>query len=232
MKKDYSKFISQFSSSEAVKFTEELKNCTKGISQFSEIFKEEMNFFYSIFFENNLDSQMMRRMFIRNFYCSVEASINFMKNLILVFSKLKPGEISRAEYAMLNEESYSLTKSGRAVIRPRFEDFIKRAKFIFNIFTRVLVSKDFELNTSGDGWQKFSEGLKIRNRLTHPKYIVDLEVSNEDFRNISIGVTWYIEEFKSLWRIMDKKMSQTAIEVETSIKSPQEALLIYLKHFA
>ena len=49
-----------------------------------------------------------------------------------------------------------------------------------------------ELDVSGSEWQSFRRAIKIRDRITHPKSVSDLNISDEDYNDVSAGFGWVL----------------------------------------
>jgi hypothetical protein len=45
---------------------------------------------------------------------------------------------------------------------------------------------------SGSEWQSFRRAIKIRDRITHPKSVANLNISDEDYNDVSVGFGWVL----------------------------------------
>jgi hypothetical protein len=108
-----------------------------------------------------------------------------------------------AEQAMLREESYSVSKDGMTHAQPRFIPLIHNLLFSLDMFSR-LVMPGFKLDISAPEWQRFLRGLEVRNRLTHPRSVQDLEVSEADLLDVHFGYKWleaqWVTGFVTAWK--------------------------------
>lgn len=120
-----------------------------------------------------------RRNHIRALFAMVEGSIYILKQTVLVAASSGTGPFSRAELAVLREETFDLKDNGHARTQKKF------LKVAANLrFTKRCLEKAFgyslEFNATPTSWDDFTNAIKIRNRVTHPKGLQDFEVSKEE----------------------------------------------------
>ena len=145
----------------------------------------------------NPGNNCYRRAFVRSLYSHIEAVCYIWKktalisdNIDILLGKVKKRRLSREEIALINEESYYLTNSGEAKIRDSYVEATKNFKFAFKVYSRV-TGKNLKLNYSEEGWRCYKEGIKIRNRLTHPKTMSDLYISEKDEKLLNEVIDWF-----------------------------------------
>jgi hypothetical protein len=94
-----------------------------------------------------------------------------------------------AERAQLEEVSYPITdgKAGESRYRARFRDSLKFAVNAFHKAIRLQSDVKYE----GKGWESLCEARKIRDRLTHPKSLKDLTLTDDEIKKVGAAVEWY-----------------------------------------
>lgn len=135
-------------------------------------------------------SQPERRMFIRATFASTEASIYVLKQTALIqrHNPMCP-TISEAERTFAQEQEYKLTDTGEVEIRQAKISLEANMRFAFKLLGKAL-SIPSALDVSGSGWQSFKRAIKIRDRITHPKSVSDLTVSDEEVNDLAIAFGW------------------------------------------
>lgn len=158
----------------------------------------------------NSPGEASLRSLIRAYFAFLEGDLFAFKQIILSmekhlvrFSLPDPAEtrmviFSDEEKAMLKEYSYDLASGGKArktSYHPRLADNIKFALRMFHKGVRI----ESDIDYNSDGWNCLLSSQKIRNRITHPKSTLDLEVSREDLQTAETGIEWYEETVDRLW---------------------------------
>ena len=133
-------------------------------------------------------SQYHRRTFIRAAYTTIEAFTSMLKQSTLARGDLN-ALYSLEELAVLKEETYSVDGKGTAHVQPRFIPTVPNLLFALAMYFRPLVP-EFKLDTTAPAWASLLRGLKVRNRLTHPKRSEDLEISIDDVTDALAGYKW------------------------------------------
>jgi hypothetical protein len=134
------------------------------------------------------DSQFWRRTIIRTTFALIEGNTFRMKQLVFTLNKTKL--LSNAEIALLNEEAYDLNEKGEAYVQTKYINITRNIKFAFQVFARAFGS-NYSLKVDDNGWDCFRKSLKVRDRLTHPKKIGDLDVTEQEVNDILIALQWY-----------------------------------------
>jgi metal-sulfur cluster biosynthetic enzyme len=135
------------------------------------------------------DTQTNRRIFIRSFFAMVEGELYALKQIILKRHESSKSDLSMADVAMLKEETYSLKNSGKPHIRPQYVGTKENLKFVVRKIREVYDTEvDLEWN---EAWQSFTNAIKIRNRITHPKSVDELTISDHERNNVRKAFGWY-----------------------------------------
>lgn len=142
------------------------------------------------------DSQFNRRVLIRTVFSGVEALANWMKNLSLEEYSVGVRRFSAAQLAVLRDESYYLDSSGVARAQPRFSALDANFRFAIDLhLNRPQSGLALDADWNGPGWQNIKKGMKVRNRLTHPRLPGDLVVSEEEVAAVISGYQFVIDLF-------------------------------------
>ncbi|HFQ94508.1 MAG TPA: hypothetical protein ENK32_10890 [Anaerolineae bacterium] len=143
--------------------------------------------------------QAWRRSSYRAVFSWIEGVVYQMKQIALqTQGGYYQASFSRAEIAFLREESYYLDEKGK--VKVRYNNFAKinrnlrfaYLKFVegFGLLTKLEVDRQ--------GWEKFLEAIKIRNRLTHPKCVDDLVVTDENMEVLIETINWFDAQISKL----------------------------------
>lgn len=135
------------------------------------------------------NDQFNRRMYVRSVFALIEGMVYRMKQICLSEPAERHYDFSAAEIALLREEAYELEDKGRVKIRPSKIRTPANVRFAFEAFSKYHGS-DFTLEDR-IGWQFFLQALKLRDRLMHPKFTGDLDVSDQEFEVTKAANTWF-----------------------------------------
>jgi hypothetical protein len=89
------------------------------------------------------------------------------------------------------------------VIGPRNDKFIsldQNVKRTFRLAAKIWELDGFHLNTGGEDFQDFLQAKSARNRLTHPKTVYDIEVTDYDMSCHTFAGRWVQSEFRRLMK--------------------------------
>jgi hypothetical protein len=150
-------------------------------------------------------SQFWRRVLVRSLFAYIEGATHCMKRVAHA-CQFQPGvEFSDKERGILSEfafELYNKASSGKTKM-PLKESI----KFSFNVYARVHLAK-YELNAN-KGWQALIKSISIRDRLTHPKRVDDLIVSDDEMQVLFEAYTWFDKSIREVQEISLKAMTES-----------------------
>ena len=148
-----------------------------------------------------------RRNLVRTFFTLVEGDTFYRKQLALMVHETTLSleasttpVFSAEELLLLKDRAPELTTKGEVRISQKFLRLSDNLRFSFATAAKAFGS-DYQLDVSRDGWQAFLKALETRHRLTHPKTIDDLDVTEADLVNLSTAVKWYFESVAGLFRL-------------------------------
>jgi hypothetical protein len=142
--------------------------------------------------------QFWRRTLVRTFFAQVDAEISAMKQMAIIVAETPntdPAEtvvFTRAEIELLNEREYRI-QNGVAEETKAKISLRTNLQFAFEMFRKASRSA-FSLQTNGHQWECFLKAIKIRDRLTHPKTVQDLIVTDAEMSVITKAFTWHITQ--------------------------------------
>ena len=168
---------------------------TKYFTDFFNILVNDCSEGAKVWVEQSTDAS--KRAYIRTVFSFIEGNSYRMKQLWLDCHNKGVIQLDVRQLIDINE--VKIDKNGKAkVSKLSFKESIKSS---FSI-----PSKKFNINnplkTNGNDWSNFNEALKIRHRLTHPKTVEDLDVTDQDMLIIENACEFYREATMELFRRM------------------------------
>lgn len=135
------------------------------------------------------DTPSHRRDLIRTTFFATEGLLWRVKEMILTYADRVP-EFSPYDIAALREETYTVEQNGTTKTQPRFLPTTTSIKLAFRSVKRF--SPQFDVDYSAPGWIALTRSINVRNRLVHPKEVVDLSVKNCEISDCILAQTWFI----------------------------------------
>jgi hypothetical protein len=136
------------------------------------------------------DCQSTRRDFVRTAFAAIEGWLWYYKQevqstigTVRAFSAL--------EEAALSETSYLITDTGKLRAQTRFTAMATMFRFVTRIAEQQYGGPLVDFQTSD--WKNFNDAIAIRNRITHPKNIPDLTLSERDIMVVKNALLWLVE---------------------------------------
>jgi hypothetical protein len=154
------------------------------------------------------DLQFDRRAYIRAVFASVEGMVFEFKRVLLVAHDGGILKLTPAEAAILREETYDLSETGKPVVRTKYSSLLPTLRFAVSLFGRML-GVQYEPAVDGAGWQAFRQALEIRNRVTHPRSLEEGQLSDEDLKVVHQANDWYEGVLKGLFDALRQKKRNT-----------------------
>ena len=103
------------------------------------------------------------------------------------------------------------------VVGPRDDRFLpldQNIKRTFRLAAKVWQLKTFRLDTDGEDFQDFLRAKSARNRLTHPKTVYDIEVTEDDMHCHTIAGVWVQGELNRLFKARVEALAEGLPESE------------------
>jgi hypothetical protein len=150
-------------------------------------------------------NQYARRQYVRSVFAMIEGMVFATKQLALA----SPDErMDTAENAMLQGVTYDLDDRGKAVTRTARLALEREIRFAFRMYAKS-VGLSYELDISGKGWQALVRAKIVRDRLTHPKKVQDLTVSDAELDDAKDAGFWFREQHAELQEVMVDHMARS-----------------------
>lgn len=165
------------------------------------------------------DTQFTRRNWIRAYFAWIEAMCFALRRFVLE-KKFQNRAIKVAdipEFVALSEVKYTVNPKGEAVVESantRTLDYIG--------FSLLACSRLFKLGLSLNRGTKAGENLvkalKIRDRITHPKTVADITISDEDIKILEEFRGWFSGHLALLFNEKVKKTIRREIGIAKRTK--------------
>ena len=104
----------------------------------------------------------------------------------------------------LMDETTRLSENGELKLDPNRLPFVPLVAYTLKTYAR-LIGFDREV-LSDNGWNAFRETIKVRNRITHPKFYNEIEITDIELKMIDDGWTWWNTIVEQLSEADYKKM--------------------------
>ncbi|HYJ89514.1 MAG TPA: hypothetical protein VEW46_25860 [Pyrinomonadaceae bacterium] len=145
------------------------------------------------------DVELEKRHLVRAIFAYLEANVFGLKRIALAEAKFKSFVLSPAEIACLLEESYQLDDKGEVSIKPNYNlRLAGNIRFLLNIYSRMFPEIS-PIDVTTEEWGYFKKALMIRNRVTHPKLLSDIEITHTEYRTIVTAYSWIQKQCKLAW---------------------------------
>jgi hypothetical protein len=137
-------------------------------------------------------SQRRRRVLIRSIFASIEALSYFLRNLAV--NNKHPKDIAPEDRLIVSERAYDLDGNGRIVHRPLKLRTTASIRYSFAVFKRSY-GTTFDLDVTGAPWQAYLRAVKVRDRITHPKRLEDITISEAELMDAAGSWHWFSDAF-------------------------------------
>jgi hypothetical protein len=136
------------------------------------------------------DTQATRRDLIRTMFAAIEGYVwEYRAHVRSLVDDI--GTIPPIMELALTETSYSVSDQGILKKHIRFIPLTSMIRLVTKLAEEYCPG--LEIDFSNDGWSKLKQTIKIRNRITHPKNLSDLEITQEDIEISQAGFFWILK---------------------------------------
>lgn len=179
--------------------SETLETLVKDLEQLYALLKKDVDVCIDNIREDDEEAQSWRRMVFRNAFAWIEGVVYAMKQIAAQADDVFPDNVFLpGEISLLNEQAFLIDDLGHTKVSKTYPRTKRNLRFAFRAMAKVFRC-DFELDLSThDGWQSFQKALEIRHRLTHPKSLEILDVSNSELDILFKAISWFGNQFSSL----------------------------------
>lgn len=145
--------------------------------------------------------QHFRRSFVRTGFAFTESSISAVRAIGLQMHELaeeaanhlpdgtRPKQLSPHEHLLLQDRQFIIGPNGRPKEIDYFASTGPRLLFALRTLASLFEREDL-VDTGSHQWGEFKMSIKLRDRLTHPKTIDDLVVSDDDMAMVIRSMEW------------------------------------------
>lgn len=142
-------------------------------------------------------AQWKRRSFVRAFIALVEFDTYNRKQRVLYLQDHGHGKFRTAELVLLREIQPEIDDTGKVKEKKKYLRLIDNYRFAIRMFCKA-TGIEFELPTNNDGWTAFKDTVDLRNRITHPKNISEVEISDEQFQRAVTAYKWFMDNYSAI----------------------------------
>jgi hypothetical protein len=136
------------------------------------------------------DNQSSRRDFVRAAFAAIEGWLwNYRQQVHETIGAVR--EFSSLEEAAFAEKSYTVSDTGKLHEQIRFLPATTMFRFVTRIAEEQYGGQLVDFSSSN--WTNFKSSIAVRNRITHPKTIEDLMLSDADIANVEAALLWLFE---------------------------------------
>jgi hypothetical protein len=187
--------------------------------------------------ENDKESQYLRRCVVRAIFSYIEALIECIK--VELRSTVRFHQFAEMlgdkEASKLTSSIGKLTEKDLETLGPipvigtanhgKFLPLDQNIKRTFRLAAKIWNLGDFRLTTDGEDFRDFLAAKNARNRLTHPRTLYDIEVTNDDMHCHTIAGMWAQSEFQRLFNARVRALTKDlSIEDRAAFLSHVEKL--------
>lgn len=129
--------------------------------------------------------------------------------------------LDASERMFLKEETYELRESGEVVPRALFIPMLRNIRFAFSTFANAQ-GLAFRLPVSDSHWLKLRTAIAVRNRLTHPKQPLDVQVSEDEYQTVRDANIWLVLQAYELLRAAADKDRERVTLLDQQLASIRE----------
>lgn len=144
----------------------------------------------AVYFNNQLNqapnNQHLRRAYIRSAFALIEGTSFYWRCMINDSLRFNPDLFSESEELQLNEKGKK--KEDEEV--DKYYGTEEMIKFSLKMLAKFA---DEKIDLGREGWEKLKSSLKVRDRITHPRSNSNLEISDEEIKNVREALKWYFD---------------------------------------
>lgn len=134
---------------------------------------------------------------LRTLFSELEAKMFLFHELLLHMHDKSMLELSTEEILILKEQSCSVGHNGKIYTSQKFIPFKDNLLFTLSLSERFL-NKDVFRDTTDPKWQDVLALIEIRNRITHPKKMSDLQISDREVKIFDRAQDWLRTAFETM----------------------------------
>lgn len=141
------------------------------------------------------DTPVNRRNLVRATLVAVEGLVWEARQQLRTIAR-DMDELTPLADLALQEQSYQVSANGELIETVKYVPITASIRLV--VAQAKLLSPKADIDFSNDGWQKLQQAIAIRNRLTHPKCLHDLDVTGTEIAVINTSFEWLLAEITIL----------------------------------
>jgi hypothetical protein len=135
------------------------------------------------------DDQTSRRDLVRTTFAAIEGVVwIYREDVRSVANTIEP--LSPIVELAFAEKTYSVDERGYVQEQPRFISMSAMIRLASRVAEQICPELKIDFGVSG--WTDLQLAIKVRNRITHPKNISDLDVTNGDIKITESALLWFL----------------------------------------
>lgn len=135
------------------------------------------------------NTQYAQRAMVRTWFALVEG-LSYQLRQVTLASLQGTDFLSPSEVVLLNEMRHSVSDKGYPKTSEQFLPFPQSLLFSIRAYVKNHGAK-YEADMKLPGWSAMLHAAKVRNRVTHPKSVTALELSEEDLEAVVEAAKWW-----------------------------------------
>lgn len=142
------------------------------------------------------------RTMVRTLSAEFEAQIYLLEQFLIGLNEASPEvfKISSDELQVLKGQSLSIKSNGGISVSQKFYPFRERLLFVLRVASRVINSAA-KPDTCCLNWASVKEFVDIRNRITHPKRVNELHITEEEVDHLNRAQDWIRGSMRALFNV-------------------------------
>ena len=182
---------------QALEELEILEDAHHRYAEVLDVFTTDLAVYKDKEFEASGEALFWGRTLVRSQFAGIEGLCYRLKHMALAAAALRNVDLTRAECAMLREESYVLKEKGYTKITKSKLRTADNVAFTLRVLAKAR-GGTYKLDVNSLGWRAFKASILVRDRVTHPKGASDLEVTKEEVESTLAAATWFLREASTI----------------------------------
>lgn len=153
----------------------------------------------AVAYSANHSNPFAHRTVVRTLFSLIEGLAFQMRQVTVASLTPHAGSLTVGELVLLREERYNLNAKGEPEASENFQKFLPNLLFTIRSYGKIH-GATFQADTSANGWNAMRHAVRLRNRITHPKSVADLTLSDRDQMYLIDAAAWWK---KTLFEMFD-----------------------------
>lgn len=157
----------------------------------------------AVAYSDSQPSDFAQRTIVRALFSLIEGLAFQLRTVTVASLEPHSGSLTTAELTLLREERYYLNNKGEPEIGENFQRFLPNLLFTLRTYVKNH-GATFQADTSDNGWLAMQRSVNIRNRITHPKSVADLTLTEQDQRHLIEASAWWKKTLFDMFDACDR----------------------------